>query len=129
MTKKTATVTAILATIGLTAVALPATAQEPASEAPPPAVCVENDETSMRHDAMEGWIGEMGGEVTAACHHQTHDDMHNMMAMMQGSGVADQMGEGSIPGPRSMMGADHMGARSMMGSPAMNPGSTMSGGS
>ncbi len=108
MTKKTATITAVLWVVALAALALPAAAQEPDTWAPRQAGCLEHDETSMPHAEMEGWMGEMGLEMTAGDHAEMHAHMHEMMATMHADTDAHHLDEGSMSGPRSMMGAGPM---------------------
>ncbi len=125
MTKKTATMTALLAAIGLAVLAIPAAAQEPESDTPSPATCGDHDDTSMQFDVMEDHMGELGMETTAV----EHDQMHSMMAMMHGTDGTHEMDEDSMLGPRSMMDSVPIGTGTMMGGSSMNPGAMMGSGS
>lgn len=118
MTTRKAAITTALAAIGLAVLAIPAAADEPASDIPSPAVCAEHDDASMPHDTIEEWMGD---EITMGDHVQMHDDAGTMMAMTHRAGGAHQVDEDSTPGSHSpmgagtMMGSAQMHGRSMMG--------------
>ncbi len=105
--------------------AIPAAAQEPESDTPSPAACVDHDDTSMQFDVMDDRMGELGMEMTAA----EYDQMHSMMAMNHGTDGTHEMDEDSMPGPHSMMESVPIGAGTMMGGSSMNPGAMMGSGS
>jgi hypothetical protein len=103
MFKKIAAAVALVGAVGLTAVAVPALAQQPGTstdttEPDTSVTCPYYDSATMPHDEMQQWMDANHDEMHAEMYAEMSEHMGNFDST---SGYGPMMGRGSMMGYRS----------------------------